>query len=724
MGDTFSWTRTVLEMSGPGSDATRERIWLAGARLDLLDRGGFLEEVSASARGEKEALFVSSFNLNHLAHYGRGRPLEGFFADERVSGRNWLVTIDGEPVRKRANKFTGRRWDKLNGSGLIESLLEMAWVNHWKVANVGGSPEAFSKLSTMARERWAGLDLRGWSPRREDVLDDGAASQQLLSELVEFKPDIIVISLPKPLSEIWASKVGALSGAKALFCFGGSVDFLVGEQNRAPGWVSKAGLEWAWRLVHNPRRLFRRYVLEGPGEWIKLREASHREVGLTPPMWRKQAARILIVGDLIVAFVASFGASVVRSLVGGDWLRAYAPSWLGVVVAIPVLVLAIGAMGARRVRGVRIDAEVAWRLVKGVLVGVAGVGLISYVFKLNLSRGYVGILGSFALIGGLFLRGAYARRTSKRRKLGYSMIRCGVVGYGSGLAGLLAWFESHPQLGYKTLWRTSGLPEKLPTAVGVLIIDDMDYGAIAKADELMRELGEVMVVPALTTIDSWRLEPDTFANQSVLHLLGAEMSASQRLAKRSLDIIVAGVILLMSSPLLGALALGIYLEDRGPVLFRQVRVGEGGAKFTVLKLRTMHVNAEERLGELLELNEAGGHLFKMRDDPRITHIGKFLRRTSMDELPQLVNVLRGEMSLVGPRPALPHEVDAMAEHAERRHRVRPGLTGLWQVSGRSDLSGEQALELDLHYVANWSLTGDLTILLKTVKTVLGREGAA
>jgi len=167
----------------------------------------------------------------------------------------------------------------------------------------------------------------------------------------------------------------------------------------------------------------------------------------------------------------------------------------------------------------------------------------------------------------------------------------------------------------------------------------------------------------------------------------------------------------------------VKATSRGPVLFRQTRVGRGGAEFSMLKFRSMCVDAEERKAELHALSEGNGVLFKMKQDPRVTPIGRVLRRLSLDELPQLFNVLRGEMSLVGPRPPLPAEVALYAPDDTRRMLVKPGLTGLWQVSGRSDLTWEESVRLDLRYVDNWSMALDLLILCKTARAVLRGGGA-
>jgi len=193
--------------------------------------------------------------------------------------------------------------------------------------------------------------------------------------------------------------------------------------------------------------------------------------------------------------------------------------------------------------------------------------------------------------------------------------------------------------------------------------------------------------------------------------------------KRFIDVIVAGIGLLVAAPLLVAIALVIKLQDGGPVLFKQARIGRDGRPFTIYKFRSMVTDAEMLKAALLDRNEGAGHLFKMKSDPRVTPLGRILRRFSLDELPQLLNILDGSMSLVGPRPHLAEEVARLPHDAQRRSLVRPGLTGLWQVSGRSSLDETESLRLDLSYVDNWSLTLDWSILRRTVAVVLTSQGA-
>ncbi len=220
-----------------------------------------------------------------------------------------------------------------------------------------------------------------------------------------------------------------------------------------------------------------------------------------------------------------------------------------------------------------------------------------------------------------------------------------------------------------------------------------------------------------------RVIPQSVAGLLALSVSAVRLTRGQAIAKRTFDLAASSVGLLLAAPLLALIALAIRLEGDGPVLFRQERMGLHRQRFRVLKFRTMVVGAEYMLADLKALNEADGPLFKMRQDPRVTRVGRFLRRYSLDELPQLWNVLRGEMSLVGPRPPLPREVEAYEEWQLDRLEVRPGITGLWQVSGRSELSFEDYVRLDLFYVENWSVAYDLFILSKTVPLLVSARGA-
>jgi exopolysaccharide biosynthesis polyprenyl glycosylphosphotransferase len=231
------------------------------------------------------------------------------------------------------------------------------------------------------------------------------------------------------------------------------------------------------------------------------------------------------------------------------------------------------------------------------------------------------------------------------------------------------------------------------------------------------------VVPDLFQLSLSRVDFDDMGGIPLMGLKETAIPRAGRLIKRLLDIALALLVLVVFAPVLGLIALLIRLDSPGPAVFTQRRVGEDGRPFDILKFRSMRVGAEEQQSKLQELNQASGPLFKIKADPRVTRMGRFLRRSSLDELPQFVNVLRGEMSVVGPRAGLAPEVAQYQAWQRQRLEVPPGMTGLWQVSGRSDLSFDEMCLLDVYYIENWSLGLDLTIMLRTVPSVLFADGA-
>lgn len=237
---------------------------------------------------------------------------------------------------------------------------------------------------------------------------------------------------------------------------------------------------------------------------------------------------------------------------------------------------------------------------------------------------------------------------------------------------------------------------------------------------LQRRGVHVQVSNGLAGFDVQRLRQLHLAREPMIYLEASQPRWADHVAKRCIDLAISSVVLVVLSPLLAAIAVAIKLTDRGPVLFKQVRVGRRGELFAVYKFRTMVVDAEARMAEILAANERSGPLFKMDGDPRVTRIGRLLRLTSLDEIPQLINVLRGQMSIVGPRPALPSEVLEFDDELRRRELVQPGITGLWQVEARDSPSFDAYRRLDLFYVDNWTVVGDLEIMLDTVEHLLGR----
>ena len=279
-----------------------------------------------------------------------------------------------------------------------------------------------------------------------------------------------------------------------------------------------------------------------------------------------------------------------------------------------------------------------------------------------------------------------------------------------------------------------GTIQDLETILNHHVVDEVYFAPSSPPDpiDMQRAIGtcERLGIPfAMPACGGYRLARAAVADRSAapdgyFHYLSVRRKPLQRALKRLLDIVASGAALVVLAPLLLLAALAVKVSSRGPVLFGQERVGMRGRTFHMLKFRSMVSNAEALKAGLLEQNERSGPAFKLRNDPRVTRVGRFLRKYSIDELPQLVNVLRGEMSLVGPRPALPQEVAQYAAWQRRRLSVRPGLTCLWQVSGRDAVSFASWMVLDMRYIDHWSLAQDLGLLLRTVPVVMTGRGAS
>ena len=422
-------------------------------------------------------------------------------------------------------------------------------------------------------------------------------------------------------------------------------------------------------------------------------------------------------------------------------------SWasLGLVVVWPVLLHATGAH-AERVFGTGSDEYRAVGTAGFALLAVAG--FVSYAADLDLSRALVVVaVPALTLVT---LLGRFAARCALRglRAQGRCTKRVVVVGRGTAALELVDRLRREHFAGLEVVAAcvtpddrdrvasTAGIPvgglDDVVTLAGHLDADTIAVTSASEtASQYLRSLSwqlegtgiELLVAPGLIEVAGPRLHIRPFEGLPLLSVEQPRFEGWQRVVKGGLDRAVAALALVLLAPALLAIALAVKVTSPGPVLYRQERVGVNGQVFTMLKFRSMVVDADRQVDALKAQNISDGLLFKMRVDPRVTPVGRVLRRLSLDELPQLLNVLGGSMSLVGPRPPLPGEVARYDTSVSRRLLVKPGLTGLWQISGRSDLPWEEAVRLDLRYVENWSLAMDLLILVKTVRAVVSSSGA-
>jgi exopolysaccharide biosynthesis polyprenyl glycosylphosphotransferase len=376
----------------------------------------------------------------------------------------------------------------------------------------------------------------------------------------------------------------------------------------------------------------------------------------------------------------------------------------------------------------------------------AVVAITSYVLRMEVARGYVAMALPAGMVGLLLSRWLWRKWLTLHRTQGQLSGSVLVVGAQDHLVNLIRALDSVPAAGYRVvaaccsdadqpfIGRVPVLGDESEAAeiagrVGVNTVACTSSSRFGAGG--LRRLGwalegqdvDLVVAPALTDVAGPRVLTRPVAGLSLLHV-EAPVFAGPRLAmKTAMDRVGAAALLLLLAPLFAVVAALIWRNDKGPVFFRQERIGRDGTSFPMLKFRTMLVGAEAMLPSLLDRSDGQGPLFKMRDDPRITRIGATLRRYSLDELPQLINVLRGQMSLVGPRPPLANEVETYAHDVRRRLLVKPGMTGLWQINGRSELSWDESVRFDLYYVENWSVMSDLMILWRTGRAVLRASGA-
>lgn len=462
--------------------------------------------------------------------------------------------------------------------------------------------------------------------------------------------------------------------------------------------------------------------------------------------WARAYLLRIVVADFATGAVAAVAASLMRF--GSD----VEDSYLAFSVAIPfvwVLALVMANAYERRFLGV---ASEEYRGVGRATVGLLSVlAITAFATNFPLARLWVFFLLPMLFVGGMLSRWVMRRWLLRHRNVGELMQRTIVIGRADAAATLIRSIKAEPGQGLRPVavcasglddqWDGTTSMEGVPVmgtprdALAAADLYEAEVVAVASHPDLagkslrrlawaLEERGiELIVSPGLLDVAGPRLSIRPSTNLSLLHIERPAAARRSAILKSLMDRSLALLLLVLLSPVMAVVALAIKITDPGPVFFKQQRVGQRGKFFWIFKFRTMVVDAEKRLEALQAQSDGNGVLFKMKEDPRITPIGTFLRRFSIDELPQLINVLIGDMSLVGPRPPLATEVEQYEPDALRRLHVKPGMTGLWQVSGRSDLSWEESLRLDLRYVDNWSPIGDLQILFRTFRAVFGSSGA-
>lgn len=451
--------------------------------------------------------------------------------------------------------------------------------------------------------------------------------------------------------------------------------------------------------------------------------------------------------------VAADGAVILLAAVAAHFLRfdtfyeaaPEIPLWLPVVV--PVLWLGtLSLSGAYSWQHLQTGPVEFQRVLLASALFVGLIASVNYFAQYELSRAFfllTLVIGVPALLAVRYGRRLFLKRLHARGVLRHPVVVAGDPTHIDEVASVI---RREKWLGYELVGAvTSADIDETPHGLRVLgtvdeVIDLVQAsgaqtvifaeGSFPDSQHFKRMAwrfedlsAQMIVAPALTDVSAGRLATRPVGGLPLVYVERPQALNASRWAKRCFDIVGSGLLLIIASFILLPVMIAIKLEDRGPIFFHQTRVGRRGQEFQCLKVRSMVVDAEARKAALTQQNEGAGVLFKMARDPRITRVGTFIRRFSIDELPQLWNVFRGDMSLVGPRPALPNEVAQYDRDAVRRLDVRPGLTGLWQVSGRSDLPWDETVRLDSYYVDNWSFLQDLSIMLRTARAVVSSRGA-
>ncbi len=456
------------------------------------------------------------------------------------------------------------------------------------------------------------------------------------------------------------------------------------------------------------------------------------------------SVRSLDVAGLAVAFPAAYA---IRAELGSRLpelvpLDRYWP-FVAETLLLWILIASLGKVyGSYRRRPLTTELL---RVGKALLFVAVGVAALGYAEKGSVSRLLVGIyfVVAFAGLAGHRIAIRFLARSARRR--GYNTRRFAVAGHGPLAREIVRAMTAHPEWGYafagyvvdgappealdrrKILGPLGSLARLLKTAVLDEVIFVVPHDRLPAVEAAVLECEE-QGVSARVCMDLFATRISSLAVEDLdgIPLLALSTVPQDPFAlatKRALDVVLSALALLVLSPLFLAVAIAIRLDSPGPVFFRQRRVGMNGREFTLLKFRSMYQDAQARLDALRARNEVSGPVFKMKDDPRVTRVGRFIRRTSVDELPQFWNVLRGQMSVVGPRPPIPSEVEQYERRHLRRLSVKPGITCTWQVSGRSSIGFDRWMELDLSYIDNWSLWHDVKILARTIPAVLTGRGA-
>lgn len=463
--------------------------------------------------------------------------------------------------------------------------------------------------------------------------------------------------------------------------------------------------------------------------------------------WLRATDFLVVVGAVVLAHAAKFGPPS-ESVRASKFEFSY-----DILSAVLALAWCLGLLAYKTAdaKVLGLGAEEYRRSFAATLRVFGSLAIIAMVFQVDIARSYLALSFPVGAIGLIFSRWFWRKWLTKQRRAGAYSSRVLVVGAYDDISRVVRRLDQLPEAGYRVVGAAlldgpaDGYLDVAGHVVDVVGTPDTIVSAVLRANadavvvagqtkprfEYIRDLGwaleeiraELIVASELTNIAGPRIHVRPVEGLPLVHVELPDYTGAKLFVKRTADFLVAAVGVVLLLPFFGLVAIAIKLDSKGPVFFRQERIGLRGKPFGMWKFRSMVASAQDNLDSVLDAEDGFRVFYKAKKDPRVTRLGRILRRYSIDELPQLINVLAGDMALVGPRPQIQREVDLYDNHLTRRLYVKPGITGLWQVSGRNNLSPDDSARLDLYYVENWSLTTDMRILARTLRAVYASEGA-
>jgi len=463
-------------------------------------------------------------------------------------------------------------------------------------------------------------------------------------------------------------------------------------------------------------------------------------------------ARVVAFINLIVDLVAITGGYllskgiIVSTRADAASRQPFAVSGRWVLLTIPLWLVVFAAYGLYDRRELDAPSEEIRRLFHGITVSLVAIVMVTFFAKFAVSRGWIASLALFCTLTVAVGRFAVRKLTGRLSASGYLCTTALIVGTNDEARTIARTLHRHRKLGYSAVGFISVSPVGTGTIDGLPVVGDVDdiaavarqtgvaavviAGTAVRADTLLQIDAalqstdvEIRLTPGLPHVSPSRITIRPLDGLALLSLDRRELGIRQAALKRMFDVVVGTILFVLALPVMVAVGILVRITSRGPALFRQERVGKGGDPFVMYKFRSMVVGAEQQHEQLVQASGSDTVLFKLREDPRVTRVGRLIRRWALDELPQLWNVVKGDMSLVGPRPALPGQTARYSNRLRTRLEVKPGLTGLWQVNGRHELPFADYIRYDLFYVENWSLGLDLYVIGKTIPALLARRGS-